>query len=180
MKGLYVEVKIDSILRQYIQNCLQSDVVKLPQGALLIDLMRPYLAINNVSQQDLFESEPEDETDMEVIRIELPLHNGPVYNANAKKVIRYNGLFRTKLTEEGQAVVRRHFKKLMRLAFHTYMDGHTAKCEAMNEKKVKQGVTSFLLDYSIDFTEKDVSTVSRDWFRYRMKNNEKRVSPILS
>ncbi len=179
MKGYYVEVRVGHILKNYIEKSLDMDVVRPGQGSVLVDLMRPHLELRRYDQ-DLFGNQtiihsPE----KEIIKIEIPAHNLKVYNRKAKKSISYDYLYRTELSDAGQAIVRRHFKKIMRNAFHTYMDGATASWDALDKKKVKYSVTSFFSDYYIEFTEKDVSTFCRDWFRYRQKKNKQRLSPII-
>ena len=68
---------------------------------------------------------------------------------------------------------------MMRQAFHVYMDGYTSAYDELDKKRVKAGITSFLSDYNINFTEKDISSLARDWFRYRDKKYEGRINPIL-
>lgn len=180
MKGYYVEVRVGPVLKQYTEHSLNMDIIRPGQGSILVDLMRPYLERRNYEQLDLFGGDDSSApTDKQTIKIEMPFHNGPVYNHSAKKVVKYNSLYRTELSKYGQAIVRRHLKKIMRHAFHTYMDGYTSKCEDYNQKRVKAGVTSFFSDYSIEFTEKDVSAFCRDWFRYRDKKYNSRVSPLI-
>lgn len=181
MKGYYVEVRVGPLMKQYIEHSLQMDVVRPGQGSVLVDLMRPHLELRRYDQLDLFgqpvvQEYPEEET----IRIEIPVHNIKSYNHHTKKNIAYNYIYRTELSEVGQAILRRHFKKIMRLAFHTYMDGATSSWDSLDKKRVKCSVASFLMDYYIKYDEKDVSTLCRDWFRYRKKKYDQRISPVIN
>lgn len=181
MKGYYVEVRVDPVLKQYIEHSLRMNVVRPGQGSVLVDLMRPHLEPRRYNQLDLF-GEPvvAKHADNEVIKIEIPAHNLKVYNFRAKKNLAYDYVWRTELSEYGQAVLRRHFKKIMRQAFHTYMDGATSVWDTQDKKRIKCSVVSFFHDYYIDYTEKDVSTFCRDWLRYRNKKFAQRISPIIS
>ena len=181
MKGYYVRVRVGQLMKQYIEHSLQMDVIQPGQGSVLVDLMRPHLELRNYEQLDLFGGGPakSEYSDDETVKIELPFHSVKAYNHISHKVIEYDKMYRTELSEYGQAMVRRHFKKIMRNAFHTYMDGYTSVWDGLDKKRVKSGVASFLADYSIEYSEKDVSTLCRDWFRYRTKKYKQRLSPII-
>ena len=181
MKGYYVEVRVGQMLKQYIQHSLKMEVVRPGPGSILVDLMRPHLEPHQYDQLNLFGDQIEVKyNENEVIKIEIPAHNGITYNHKAKKNLNYKYIWRTELSKEGHAILRRHFKKIMRQAFHTYMDGATSVWDTQDKKRVKCSVVSFFHDYYIDYTEKDVSTYCRDWLRYRKKKFEQRISPIIS
>lgn len=180
MKGLNVEVNVGPVLKQYVEHCLGMDVVEVGNGWILTDIIIPYLELRPYKQLDLFDDRLaiKDEKDS-VIKIQMPLISRDVYNWKSRKVIKLNGYYRTEVSAEGQAMVRRHLKKIMRQAFRTYMDGYTAAWEELDKKRIKSGIINFFLEYEISFEEKDISAYARDWLRYRNKKYDGRISPIL-
>ena len=178
MKGFNVEIKVGSLLKQYVENCLQDNIVKTGNGWVIVDLIKPYLILEPRKQLNLFE-EKEEKDYSEIIMVEVPLLHCKTYSKQYNRIIHLDGLYHTVVSDYGQAVVRRHLKKIMRQAFHVYMDGYTSAYDELDKKRVKAGITSFLSDYNIIFTEKDISSLARDWFRYRDKKYGGRINPIL-
>lgn len=179
MKGFKVEIKVGSLIKQYVENCLQEDMIKTGNGWIIVDLIKPYLILESDRQLDLFEDKKENLDKSDIIMLEIPLLHCKTYSKKYNRIIHLDGLYHTVVSEYGQAIVRRHLKKMMRQAFHVYMDGYTSAYEEIDKKRVKAGITSFLTDYNINFTEKDITSLARDWFRYRDKKYEGRINPIL-
>ncbi len=179
MKGLNLEVEVGPILKQYIENCLQMDVVVSSKRWVILDIIKPYLTVRS-KQFDIFDGEKSKQKDKSgTIKIEVPLFHCRAFNRTYGKVIYLDGIYHTVITDEGQAVLRRHFKQIMRQSFRVYMDGYTAAWEEMDKTKIKSGVVSFFSDYEINYTAKDVNAFARDWLRYRNKKFDGRISPIL-
>lgn len=181
MKGFNVEIMIDPILKQYLVHHLKGDVVKAGNGAVIVDLIKPYLELSSQQQLELFPSnDKKKKTEFtESIKIEVPLLHCKTFSKKYNRIIYLDGIYHTVVSEYGQAIVRRHLKKMMRQAFHVFMDGYTSAYEELDKKRVKAGICAFFSEYTIDFTEKDVNSYARDWFRYRDKKYEGRISPIL-
>ncbi len=180
MKGLNLEVEVGPILKQYIENCLQMDVVVSSKRWVILDIIKPYLQVRS-KQLDMFDNGDKkiNNDKSGTIKIEVPLFHCRAFNRTYGKVIYLDGIYHTVITDEGQAVLRRHFKQIMRQSFRVYMDGYTAAWEEFDKKKIKSGIVSYFSEYEINFTEKDVSAFARDWLRYRNKKYEGRISPIL-
>ena len=180
MKGLNVEIRVGSLLKQYVENYLQTDIIKTGNGWVLVDLIKPYLRLRDNNQLDMFDTEMSDNQDVsETIKLQVPLLHCKTYSKTYDRIIHLDGYYHTVVSEYGQAIVRRHLKRMLKQSFHVYMDGYTSAWDELDKKRVKTGVTSFFTDYGITFTEKDVNSYSRDWFRYRGKKYDGRISPIL-
>ncbi len=181
MKGFNVEIRVGKLVKQYVENHLQDEILRTGNGWVIVDLIKPYLILESHKQQlDLFGDKKEEEKDYsEIILLEIPLLHCKTYSRKYDKIIHLDGLYHTVVSEYGQAIVRRHLKRMMRQAFHVYMDGYTSAYDELDKKRVKAGICAFFSDYQIDFTEKDVSSYARDWFRYRDKKYEGRIHPIL-
>lgn len=179
MKGLNVEIKVDSLVWQYMKYHFHDGVIKTGNGWVIVDLIKPYLELRPHRQLELFGDGLGEDDDMRPLLLEIPLLHCKTYSRKYNRVIHLDGLYHTVVSEYGQAIVRRHLKRMMRQAFHVYMDGYTAAYEELDKKRIKAGICSFFSDYKIDFTEKDVSSYARDWLRYRNRKYDGRISPIL-
>ena len=130
--------------------------------------------------KDYVEDLPDDET----IEIELPLkRNEKVYCQSTGKVYYCNTLWRNHLSKAGHKKVKRFFETNFRKAYHTFMDGYIeGQYETKDEDtrlRVKQGVCAFLNQYHITYTERMISSMTRDWWRHVDKTEENRVSPMV-
>ena len=175
MKGLYVTARVGQRYKRYVEGCYQSDTIPLERGSNLLDTIMPYL--------ELTSDEPE-VIDDETIKIELPLGNKKVYNNAGQTVYVCNTLWRNRLSEKGQYRVKRFLENEFKKAFHSYMDGHMEgqnlnRDDDMVNYKVKEAVSSFMINYHIDFTEKDLKALTRDWYRHRDKVDENKRSPLV-
>lgn len=180
MEGLYVTARVGRRLKKYIVDSYQSDIIPMERNMALISLIKPHLELTAE------EEEPIDEEIMqkEVVRIEIPLGNMKVYNRAARKVYVCNTLWRNRLSEKGQDEVKKFFDRAFRQQFRTYMDGFIESQEMFGKdgrkyNKVKEGVTAFLIQYHIDFTERDIAALARDWYRHRDKTEENQSSPLV-
>ena len=171
MKGLYVNVRVSNLVRQWIVATFGTDIVKPAKGSVLIAIVKPYHELDPY-ESPMDDYIPEDQ----LIRIELPYISQRVHSLNDNKTYHCNTFFRNHLSLKGQAAVRRHFDKTFKHAFHVYMDGYS---DAVEDTKVKEGVVSFFCEYNLDFTERDISSYTRDWFRYRNKKYQSRIMPLI-
>lgn len=175
MEGIYVEILVGKRLKRFVEASFQSEILNPKKDSTLINLIKPYLELT--SSGDAVELPPD-----EVIRVELPLSNKRVYSVADKKTYVCNTLWRTQLTKRGHNRARAFFENSFRNSFHTFMDGYA---EAQhdntpdNRMNIKQGVVAFLCQYHIDFTEKDVTALTRSWYRHNDRNECGRVSPAI-
>lgn len=180
MEGLYVTARVGERLKKYIVDSYQSDIIPTERNMALISLIKPHLELT------ADEKEPLDEETVlkEVVRIEIPLGNTKVYNHSERKVYVCNTIWRNRLSNRGQDEVRRFFKNAFKKQFRAFMDGFI-ECQEMfgnadcKYNKVKEGVTAFLMQYHIDFTERDIAALTRDWYRHRDKTEEYKTSPLV-
>ncbi len=174
MKGLYVTARIGQRYKRYVADSYQSDTVPLERGSNLLNIIMPYL--------ELTTGEPE-EVDDETIKIELPLGNKKVYNSSGQTVYVCNTLWRNRLSEEGQYRVKRFFENEFKSKLRTYVDAYIEKGKERDrngkDRRVKEAITAFFIQYHIDFTKKDLATMARDWYRHRDKVDENKRSPLV-
>ena len=176
MKGLYVTAKVGERNKRFIEDSYQSDTIPLERDSILLHLIMPYL--------ELTSDEPaEDDYGPDTVKIELPLGNKKVYNHSGQMVYVCNTLWRNRLSEEGQAKVKRFFDHEVKKAFRTYMDGYIESQNATETgrqyKRIKEGITAFFIQYHIDFTKQDIAAFARDWYRHRDKVDENLRSPLV-
>lgn len=90
---------------------------------------------------------------------------------------RPNMLYRCALTEKGEYIVKRFLAKQFKNTFHNYMQG------AMNnnpEMKISEAITEFLMDCQQPTIDKKViAALTKDWYRYRLKNPDCFKIPIF-
>ncbi len=174
MEGLYVKAHVGHKLRQYLLNSYQKGIVTPPRDSTLINLIKPHLELK--AEDEEF---PEDE----IILIELPLNSEVVYHQGNKKVYFCNTLWRNTLSELGHKRVKQFFENYFKHGFRIYMDGYYEAqnlCREDNSRmKVKEGVVQYLMQYHIDFDEKLVSALTRDWWRHRDLNENYQFSPLV-
>lgn len=174
MKGLYVTARIGQRYKRFLMGCYQSDTIPLERGSNLLNIIMPFL--------ELTADEPE-EADEETIKIELPLGNKKVYNVAGQTVYVCNTLWRNRLSEKGQYRVKRFIENEYRSKLRTYVDAYIEKNAAKagngKDKRVKEGITAFFIQYHITFTKNDLAAAARDWYRHRDKVDENKRSPLV-
>ncbi len=123
------------------------------------------------------------EIDGETIKIELPLGNKKVYNSAGKSVYVCNTLWRNRLSEVGQYKVKHFFENEFKKTYRTYMDCFVEQQKAKYGEdcfcKIKEGIAAFLIQYHIEFNNKDIASLARDWYRHRDKVDENKRSPCV-
>lgn len=179
MKGLTTEIEVGSLLKQYVEKFLKQDVLIMGNGWVLSDIIKPYLELNSRDNQTEMFDDKKTEKEKNTIKIMLPMHSTKISNKKSKKNYWLNPFYRVYVSPQGQAMVRRHLKKMMRQSFRVYMDGYTAAWEELDKSKVKSGVIAFFMEYEIEWNKNDENALSRDWLRYRSKKYDGRICPIL-
>ncbi len=178
MKGMYVKAHVGKKLKKWLEESFQDDVVHPANGSVLVMLMIPYLELQPKEGEE--DDLPEDET----VMIELPLkRDEKVFCQSNHKVYYCNTLWRNRLSKKGHKKVKSFFETNFRKAFHTFMDGYIEGQHETKDKgarlRVKQGVSAFLNQYHIEYTEQMISSMTRDWWRHVDKTEENRVSPMV-
>lgn len=180
MEGMYVTARVGKRLKRYIVGSYQSDIVPTERNMALVSLIKPHLELTAENEETLDREIVLDE----VVRIEIPMVNTKVYSRSARKVYVCNTLWRNRLSAKGQDEVKRFFDQAFKQQFRTYMDGFIESQEmfvtgGLKYNKVKDGVTAFLMQYHIDFTNRDIAALARDWYRHRDKTEQNMASPLV-
>ena len=177
MKGRYLTVTVKSHIKKFLVESLGSEIVKPGRDSTLLAIIKPHLTLE--SAVDEVEETPEG---YEEIQIELP-DLRQVYETRSGKVYYCDTMFRDHIDRVGLEKVRSFFSRTFKAAFRTFMDGYT---EFQNETKseearirVKMGVCAFFNQYHINYTDKMVSSLTRDWYRHQERNEKNRFSPVL-
>lgn len=94
-----------------------------------------------------------------------------------KEEYRVHTLYRCVLSPRGEGIIRRFLSKQFKNTFHNYMRG------AMNnnpEISITEAITEFLQDSCQPVIDnKVISTLSKDWYRYRQKYPDEFKIPIF-
>ena len=88
------------------------------------------------------------------------------YDQKSNREYRVNTLYRCAISQKGENIIRRFLTKQFKNTFHNYMKGALNNNDALS---ITEAITEFLTDYHQVVTEKEVSTLSKEWYRYRMK-----------
>lgn len=174
MEGLYVKARVGKKLKSFLENSFQNGIIVPPQNSNFILFIKPYLELS--PDEEIL---PDDET----VTIELPNNKEKVYNYQGKKVYVCATLWRNHLSAVGHRRVKSFFENLLRHTFRVYMDSYVEwqRTNDINGSriKVKEGVVQFLMQYHIDFDERMVSSMVRDWWRHNDKNEKYNFSPLI-
>ena len=98
------------------------------------------------------------------------------YDSQKHREYRVNTLYRCAISQKGENIIRRFLTKQFKNTFHNYMKGALNNNDALN---ITEAITEFLTDSNQVVTEKVVSTLSKDWYRYRMKYPDEFKIPIF-
>lgn len=176
MKGYYVKANVGAKLKKYLEDSYGNGVITPPKGSTLMGIIKQHLELVSHTEEECL---PEDEC----VLIELPIHPERVYSQSTGKVYFCNTLWRNRLSEDGHKKVRKFFENNFRHAFYIFMDGSIEGQHLKNVEKdsveIKASVAAFLNQYRIEFDEKMISTMTRDWWRHTDKNERKKFSPMV-
>lgn len=174
-------VPVESHIYSYITQSRQSEVITLERDSTLLAIMKPHLELKPVSDEDAVEV-PEG---YKMLRIVVP-ELRHVYNHKKKKVIYCDTLFRDNLSPKGVKKVNKFFKDNFKDKFRVAMDIYVEKqydemsdSDEQHRIKLKKGITTFLLQYHIEPTEKLIRSLKMDYIRHRDKNEMYRYSPVF-
>lgn len=175
-----IVIPVESHIYSYITQSRQSEIITLERDSTLLAIMKPYLELKPVSED---ECEPTEGYKM--LTIVLP-ELRQVYNQKSKKVMYCNTLFRDHLSPKGVIRVNKYFKDNFKDKFRTAIDIYVEKqyddMMDSGEKhriKLEKGITSFLCQYHIEPTRKLIKSLARDWQRHRDRNDEYRYTPVF-
>lgn len=167
-----VDVKVGTFLKQWVVNVYGSETIKLGKDSNLWSIIKQYLELLPSEYHPLKEKE-------EYITFVLLKNGGDthIYDEVKKKEIQPNMLYRCHLSERGCNIIRRFLTKQFKNTFHNYMRG------AMNNNadiSITEAITEFLQDSCQPVIDnKIISTLSKDWYRFRLKYPDEYRIPIF-
>lgn len=172
-----VDVKVGKLLRNWVVNTYGTDVITLSKHSNFWAIIKQNLTLRPADYQPV-------EDRSEYISFVL-LVNGKdtqAYIAPDRKhpnrtSYQPNMMFRCYLSPKGEAIIRRLINEQFRNAFHCYMKG------ALNnnsEMTIVDAITEFLTDSKyVDFDNRTIATLTKHWYRYRVKNQDEFMIPIF-
>lgn len=170
MNGPTADIEVGSFIRQWVIASTGSDTVRLDRRANLWGIIRENLELLPENWNPL-------EDRSEYISFELLDSDGePSYNRAADRKIYTNELFRCHVNTRAQATIRKYLENQFRNAFRIYM---TSRYADDSREKIRHAISSFLLEYDLPVDATIISRLSKDWYRWRVKNPEKSPIPIF-
>lgn len=168
--GNSVDIKVGSFIREWVMSVTGSDVIHLDKRTNLWGIVRQNL--------DLLPNDYRTITDRsEYISIELLDSDGKIaYNIPANREIWVNELYRCYISDSGQLAVKRYLENQLRNAFRVYMTGRFSDGK---KEMITHAIGSFLVDYNLPMDKTMISRLSKDWYRFRLKNPENPPLPIF-
>ena len=166
-----VDVKVGSFIRNWVVSTYGTDIIKLDKDMNLWSIIKQNLDLLPNDYQPLQDRE-------EYITFVL-LADGKdtlAYDSQKHREYRVNTLYRCAISQKGENIIRRFLTKQFKNTFHNYMKGALNNNDALN---ITEAITEFLTDSNQVVTEKVVSTLSKDWYRYRMKYPDEFKIPIF-
>lgn len=166
-----VDIKVGSFIRQWVEAVNGSDQISIDKYSNIWAIIKQNL---DLLPQDFKLQEDRSE----YIRIELlDAHNSKSYNRTEERELHMNYLYRCYVSEAGQAAIKRYLENQFRASFRAYMVGRTSDGQ---QCIITRSIGSFLSDYNLPRDDKTiVSRLSKDWYRYRVKNPDKYALPFF-
>ena len=170
MNGPTTDIRVGSFIRQWVISNTGSDTVRLDQRANLWGIIKENLDLLPADWKPLDDRS-------EYISVELLDADGaPSYSRVENRKMYINELFRCHLDDAAQATIRRYLENQFRNAFRIYM---TSRFSDPSDEKIRHAISSFLLEYNLPVDASIISRLSKDWYRFRVKNPEKSPIPIF-
>jgi len=167
-----VDVKVGSFIRSWVINTYGTDVIKLGRDMNLWNIIKQNL---DLLPNDYAPLQNRDE----YITFVLLTNGGntQAYDAATGKTFQPNMLYRCSLSERGVNIIKKFLLKQFKNTFHNYMKG------ALNNNpdlSITDAITEFLTDSCQPVIDnKIISTLSKDWYRYRQKYPDEFRIPIF-
>ena len=171
-----VDVKVGAFMKQWVTNVYGEDPIRLDRDSNLWSIIKQHLDLRPKDYKPL----PDKEGYITFILLK-DSSNTKAYRPSAspyeKEEYRVHTLFRCILSERGENMVKRFLAKQFKNTFHNYMRG------AMNNNpdiSITEAITEFLQDSRQPVIDnKVISTLSKDWYRYRKKYPDEFKIPIF-
>lgn len=167
-----VDIKVGAMIRAWVINTYGSDHVRLDKSTNLWAIVKQSL--------DLLPNDYKTISDRSeyISIILLDARSTPYYNHPAERSIHINSLYRCYISPAGQNAIKRYLENQFRNAFTQYMIGRQS-ADPDKKMKIQAAISDFLEDNGLDVTAKRLSTLSKYWYRFRVKFPEKFPLPIF-
>lgn len=168
-----VDIKVGSDIRQWVIYTYGADTIRLEKGTNLWAIVKQNLELLPADYKILTDKS-------EYISIVLLATRGnsePIFNYPSDRLIHINELYRCYISTSGQNAIRRYLENQFRHSFTLYMIGRQSGNSG--KMKIQAAISDFLEDFGIDVTAKRLSTLSKYWYRFRVKYPEKYPMPIF-
>ena len=165
-----VDVKVGSFIRQWVMESNGSDIISLEKRTNLWAIVKQNLQLLPNDYETIQDRS-------EYISIELlETHARQYWNVTDDCMVKMNELYRCHISEAGQAAITRYLENQFRAHFHVYM---TARFSDGKKEPIRHAIASFLQDYLLPIDDTIMARMSKDWYRFRQKNQEKYPIPIF-
>lgn len=165
-----VDIKVGQFIRQWVVSSCGTDQIRVDKRTNIWAIVKQNLALLPEDYRSIGDRS-------EYISIELlDAHSQRSYIHPAGCCLHLNFLYRCYISDSGQESIRRYLENQFRSAFRVYM---VASMRDDSKEKILHAITAFLLDYDLPVDKKILSRLSKDWYRYRQKNEEKHHIPIF-
>jgi hypothetical protein len=168
-----VDVKVGSAIRQWVIYTYGSDTIRLSKGQNLWAIVKQNLELLPQDYKILSDRS-------EYISIVLLATRGnrePIFNYPSDRMLHLNELYRCYISPAGQNAIKRYLENQFRHSFTVYMIGRQS--ESGGKIKIQAAISDFLQDFGLDVTAKRLSTLSKYWYRFRVKYPDKYPLPIF-
>lgn len=171
-----VDVKVGAFLKQWVINVYGEGPIKLDRDSNLWSIIKQHLDLRPNDYRPI-----ENREEYITFILLKDSSNTKAYRAATspydRSEYRVHTLYRCILSQRGENIVKRFLSKQFKNAFHNYMRG------AMNNNpdiSITEAITEFLSDSCQPVIDnKIISTLSKDWYRYRQKYPDEFRIPIF-
>lgn len=170
MTDMILDVNVGTFLRQWVMASEGSDTVSLGRKSNLWGIVKSHMVV--AAATDMSQIVNADEC----IHFRLmDCHSQKTWSAEADVQMHMNTMFRCYLDQQGHNLVKRFLEQQLRVTFLAYMVGN------MNtgDRNIAGTVTDFLVDYSLPISQRQISSLTKAWYRYRLQMNKRYHIPIF-
>jgi len=172
-----VDVRVGAFLRQWVTNVYGPGPVKLDRDSNLWCIVKQHLDLRPDDYRPV--EDPEEYITFVLLKdsSHTTAYRPASLSPTGRSEYRVHTLYRCILSKRGENIVRRFLQKQFRNTFHSYMRG------AMNNNpyiSITEAITEFLQDSRQPVIDnRIISTLSKDWYRYRRKYPDEFRIPIF-
>ena len=170
-----VDVKVGAFMRKWIVGTYGTDCIELDRSSNIWMIIKQNLELTPEDYQPV-----EDWSEHISFILLRDGSNTVMYRQptvkNPKKYLRLNTLYRCSLSSKGENIIVRFLENQFRNTFHNYMRGALNNGTGMS---IADAITEFLNDSRIEFDAKLLSRLTKDWYRFRLKNPDCFSVPIF-